>query len=83
MELMIFSMLMIVVVLMTYLFVEQSVLRRVMWIDPIEHWQEYYDSVAEWRAKFDELDARIEAELAEEQEPSIRLWFESWLAKFR
>jgi len=81
MELMIFSMLVIVVVLMTYLFVEQSVLRRVLWIDPIEHWQEYYDSVAEWRAKFDEIDAMIEAELTEEQGPFMRLWFEK-LARF-
>ena len=83
MELMIFSMLVIVVVLMTYLFVEQSVLHRVMWIDPIEHWQEYFDTLARIR----EADAQFEARLADrrlhaDQRP-LPFWYTKLFSYFR
>jgi hypothetical protein len=77
MELMIFSMVMtIVVVLMTYLFTEQSVLWRTGWTDRIEDWQAYYDATqayydatAQIKALDDELDAELQREL---EEPTLR-----------
>lgn len=77
MELMIFSMLVIVVVLMTYLFVEQSVLHKHDVTQSVVFWQNYYDAVANWREAEIEINALLDTA---EQAPT---WLDKLLRYFR
>ena len=62
MEFMVIAVAFILVVLGLYLFIEQSILRRYNIVEPIDHWQNYFNALDNRRWAELEINALLDAE---------------------